>query len=117
MSVSVLDQPTDDDAASRAATIAASMLSSLWRQITRCPRDGTVRWPYPCLKQLLPVADPFSGTVTVSTDARWPEQYYKRLIAILHFLGDTAWYEGVPRSGRPAECYYVRILKIEGPPR
>lgn len=60
------------------------------------------------------IGEPCVGSVVVANDGGWLAQYHKRLVAILYFVGDQACYEGTPRNGRPAECFYARMLKVEG---
>lgn len=62
------------------------------------------------------IGEPSRGTVAVGTDGGWLARYHKRLVAVLYFLGDGACADGEPRAGHPGECFYGRMLSVEGEP-
>jgi hypothetical protein len=57
------------------------------------------------------IGEPIFGTVVLGDEA-WLTENYRRLIAVLYFLGDCAILQGIPRTGRPSEWFYARPLSI-----
>jgi len=58
------------------------------------------------------VGPPCRGTVVTSNHQEWLKENYRRLIAVLYFVGDRACFEDSPRQGWPAECFYGHQLSI-----
>jgi hypothetical protein len=58
------------------------------------------------------IGQPCRGTVAVGTQPEWLAQNYKRLVAVLYFIGDVACFQGDPQTGRPGECFYARTFPL-----